>query len=109
MSMTPTDSVLEELDARVLPARKLIVDAYRQKAISKDAYHKAMVQIAYEYAVAGYPTETLGVLMLVEPAYFRNLSAAHMHQDETFCKQARVVAEVLMTTNILPTQKAANA
>jgi hypothetical protein len=108
--MNQPDAILADLHARIAPVRKLLQEAYQSKAVTKDAYHRGLVQIAYEYAVAGYADETLGVVMGVEASYFKSASTEQMKADPEFHKQAQVVADVLTATGLLPiTQKVAYA
>lgn len=105
-----TDSALAGLDARITPVRRLLTEAFKTKAISKDAYFKGLLQIAYEYAVAGYADETLSVVLGIEPTYFRSVSSDQMVDDPQFHKQAEVVAEVLAATGLTSmTQRVAHA
>jgi hypothetical protein len=104
------DATLTDLHRRIAPVRRLLQEAYRTKAVTKDVYHKGLVQIAYEYAVAGYVDETMGVLMGVEPIYFKTAFVTQMDAEPQFHSQGQTVAEVLATAGLMPmTQKVAHA
>lgn len=108
--MNEIDPILANLDSRIAPVRRLLQDAYRSKSVTKDLYHKGLVQIAYEYAVAGYVDETIGVLVGVEPSYYQNAFVSQMDADPQFHSQGNTVAEVVASAGLMPiTQKVAYA
>lgn len=103
------DTNLTDLNRRLYPVRKQLGEAVKASKISLDVYHRTLVQLAYEYAVAGYADETLFMVMDITPSYFKGAATRHMAEDAKFHKQATTVAEVLTSTGLFPTQKAARA
>ena len=100
------DSFLDALHSRVYPVQQQLHEAFQAKEIPQEWYFKALVQIAYEYAVAGYSEEAHMIVLQVAPDYFRKVVVAQMHEDPAFFKQATLVAETVQQATLTPTQRA---
>ncbi len=104
-----SDEILADLQARIHPVQRQLLQAFQGAKIPKELYFKSLIQLSYEYAVAGYADETLSLVLQVPADYFRSVSARHMDEDPKFYAQAHLIADVLNQVHLLPTQKAANA
>ncbi len=95
------DAKLEALHIIVRDAKKQIDDIRATGRLPDASYYKALVALAYEYAVHNYHDEVLILVTQIPADYFGPISTQQMDEDFAFKTCAEGVAQVLVNAGHL--------
>ncbi len=95
------DPKLEAIHVLVRDARQQIEDLRKTGALPEGIYYKALVCLAYEYALGNYIDEVLLLVTQIPADYFSFVSTRQMEEDARFKICAEGVAQVLVNAGYL--------
>lgn len=85
---------------------RIRIQPYYQKLMATELTanlrNKGLIYVAYEYVVAGFPEEALGLLYSVPQQYFSTVCPIQMREDVEFFQRANAVLRSFRKIGVLP-------
>lgn len=90
-----------ELQKQIQDQLAAVTGMYRNGQVVADTYHKCLVAIAYEYAVADEALRAAAIIQAIPVEYFKDVQPQQMREDPNYCIVAYETAMALVQGGVV--------